>query len=434
MRLAEAMNQVRITDSLITGRKIKRSIQAGGPGSGCDPAVAEANGTKCGRPEGTGSPQIDKDRAKFHEFKARWAKVNNELLEYIDNPNAPQAAAKVDELKAIVKQMNTLEADRGTLEDIGMPGGPKDIVVVGAGPGGLAASVMGATDGLDTMFIDAQTQIGGQSKFSSRIENFPGFPIGITGAQLAKNMYDQATRLGADYRLGVRVTAMDFDPVTQMKTLHLSNGEHIQARAVIIAGGIEFKKMEFPGADSPHVIIGDGEKLAKISVNKPCVVVGGSNGAAQAALGVARTADHVYLLSRSPITKGMSDYQVQAVKNNPKITVIEGDEIAKLWLDEQQTPHTLETMNGRKLKANAVGIFVGGGPRTEWIPQQVKRQQGKIVVNNELETDLPGVFAVGDNRVGSIGRIGAAVGDGQMAERGVFSYFERLKQRTEANP
>lgn len=366
------------------------------------------------------------DAEKFHALKDRWAVVNNQLLAYVDDPKNPQAQALVNEQKQIVKDMYMLQADPGGLPGIGLPGGPRDVAIVGAGPGGLAASVMGGTDGLDTLLIDANTQVGGQAKFSSRIENFTGFPIGVTGDRLAQNMFEQAQRVGADTKLGVRVTGIDYDPKTGMKTLTLSNGEKVDARAVIIAGGVEFRKMDFPGAESRSVIYADAKSLAEASKGKPVVVVGGSNGAAQAALGAAQTASFVTVLSRSEIAKGMSDYQVSALHNNPKIHVIEGDEVSKLILGTDGLARQLVTKKGQTIDAAAVGIFIGGGSNVKWLPKSINIQQGKIATDSNLETSMPGVFAVGDIRHGSIGRIGAAVGEGQLASRNLLDYFTRM--------
>lgn len=388
-----------------------------------------SNGAEAASPRGGVIPE---HRAKFTELKAKWARINNALLPYVDRPEAPEARAKLNELKEVVKEMYTLKADPGGLEGIGLPGGPRDVVIIGAGPGGLAASVMGGTDGLDTLLIDGNTQAGGQAKFSSRIENYPGFPIGTTGEHLANTLLDQAQRVGAETKLGERVTGIAYRESDGMKTLTLSNGETVEARAVIVAGGVEFRKMDFEGSDSHSVVYADGKKLAELGRGKNVVVVGGSNGAAQAALGAALTADHVALISRSAITKGMSDYQVSALRNSPKISIHEGDEISKLICDDNKNARTLITKNGKAIDCNALGIFIGGASNTAWLPKSITLAHGKVAVNHNLETTMPGVFAVGDIRDGSIGRIGAAVGDGQMAERNVWEYFNTLQAKKKA--
>ena len=375
-----------------------------------------------------GGVQTASDRAEFQRLKGQWARVNNDLLEHIEHPDSPEARAKMLELKTIVKQMYRLNADPGGLEGVGLPGGPRDIAIVGAGPGGLAAAVMGGTDGLDTLFIEADEKVGGQAKFSSRIENYPGFPIGASGKRLAETLHEQAMRVGAEGKLGVRVTGLAYDEATGLKTLTLSNGETVTARSVIIAGGVQFRRMDFPGSDSKSVVYGNAEDLAEIAKGRTAVVVGGSNGAAQAALGVARSAREVYVVSRSPLEKGMSDYQVSALANHPKIKVLVGEEIAAL-----ESGGSLRLKSGKSIKADGVGLFIGSAPKTDWLPNGIARNaRGQIRVNDDLETGIRGVFAVGDIREGGIGRIGAAVGDGQYAQRNVFQYFKRLADQRKA--
>jgi thioredoxin reductase len=368
------------------------------------------------------------DAARFRELKGEWARINNDILPHLDRPDSPEAQKAMDQLRDVVKEMHTLQADPGGVAGIGKPGGPRDLVVVGAGPGGLEAAITGGTDGLDTLLVESQPTVGGQSKYSSRIENYPGFPAGVSGARLAQNSFDQATRLGAESKLGVRVTGLSYDPNTHLKTVTLSNGETIQSRAVILAGGLEFNKLNFPGADSKSVTYGDGKTMSEMGKGAPVVVAGGSNAAAQAALGAAQTSTHVTVISRSPLEKGMSDYQVQAVRHNPKITVIEGDEIGKLSGD------VLTTKGGKEIPAKSLGVFVGSSPKTDWLPKEIQRSdspgldKGKIIVDSELETGMPGVFAIGDQRVGSIGRILGAAADGQRAGKSIFNYYDRLQR------
>jgi hypothetical protein len=218
------------------------------------------------------------DVARFKELKGEWAKVNNELLAHVDDPEGPESRVRINRLEAIVKEMHTLRADPGGPAGIGLPGGPLDVAIVGAGPGGLTAGINGAAEGLDTMVIEANVVPGGQAKFSSRIENFPGFPIGVTGDRLTQGMYQQAQRLGAQTKLGVRVTGMTYDSETGLKHLTLSNGEKIASRTVILAGGVEFRRMTFPGSEGPGVIVGDGKALAKAGADGNVCVIGGSNG------------------------------------------------------------------------------------------------------------------------------------------------------------
>jgi phage-related protein (TIGR01555 family) len=376
------------------------------------------------------------DVAKYKALKNQWAQVNNGLLAYVDKPDSPEAREKLGELEGLVKQMQVLHADPGTTEGIGLPGGPRDVVIVGAGPGGLAASINGAAEGLDTLVIEANAVAGGQAKFSSRIENFPGFPVGVTGQHLTQDMFVQAQRLGAEATLGTRVTAMTYDATTGLKHLTLSNGQHVDSRTVILAGGVEFRHMAFPGSEGSGIFVGDGKALAAAGTGGSVVVIGGSNGAAQAALGCAQSAQHVYLLARHPIADSMSDYQISALKNNPKVTVIESDSIVKMFRDQHGNPESIETAKGQRLPVKALGEFLGSVPDARWLPANIPLAKGgRVPTNAGLETPIPGVYAIGDMRDGAIGRVGVAVGEGQFALREANMFLAKQKKpQTDAVP
>ena len=371
----------------------------------------------------TKSESYKKSRETFRALKREWSTTNTQLLKYVDHPDSTEARALLQKQKEITQAMQRLDIDPGGLEGIGLPGGPRDVVVIGAGPGGLSASIAGATEGLDTLVIDGNTEIGGQAKFSSRVENYPGYPIGTSGDDLAQDMFNQATRVGAEAKLGVRAVGLTNDPETGIKTITLSNGETIQTRAVVLGTGVEFRPMDFEGAQSPNVIYGDAKTCAEQAAGGSAVIIGGSNGASQAALTVAEKANEVYLLSRSPLEKSMSAYQRGQIENHPKIKTIIGDQIAAY----DEASHTVSTINGRDLSANAVGVFIGSRPNLDWLPTEITKENGRIKTDINMETSIPGVFAVGDNRVGSVGRIITAAGDGQVAIRSAFDYFNRLQ-------
>jgi hypothetical protein len=385
------------------------------------------------------------DAEKYKALRSQWSKVNNALLANIEHPDGPEANAALDQMEAIAHQMHQLHADPGGLMGIKLPGGPRDVTIVGAGPGGMNAAINGGIEGLDTLLIEANPVAGGQAKFSSRIENLGGFPAGVPGKKLTGDMLKQASRLGAETKLGVRVTGMSVGS-DGMKHLTLSNGEKIDTRAVILAGGLEFRPMTFPGSDGPGVFVGDGEGLAFKAAGGNAVVVGGSNGAAQAALGAAQTAKHVYIISRSPIKKGMSAYQVDALHNNQKVTVIEGDEVDSMSRDAKGNPVTVHTKQGQELPATAFGVFLGSAPKTDWLrgtgvevddgSQDAARHEahlpplkGKIRTDEDFETAVPGVFAVGDMRTKGAGRVGVAMGEGQQAIRHSWNYLEGLRHK-----
>jgi thioredoxin reductase (NADPH) len=216
-----------------------------------------------------------------------------------------------------------------------------------------------------------------------------------------------------------------------LKHLTLSNGQQVTSRAVILAGGAEFKKIPFPGSDGPGVYLPDGlNALVEEGADGYVTVIGGSNGAAQAALKCAETAEHVYILARSSITKSMSEYQVSAVRNHSKITVIEGDEIATLHRDEQGNPRSMETKKGQVLQVNALGLFTGQKPAAGWAPDEIKSKSGAIKADvATLETQIPGVYAVGDMRDGGPQRILASAGEGQQALRMLYNFLDEQKKQ-----
>jgi thioredoxin reductase len=390
-----------------------------------------------GAPNSEGGQFVDdnttsaKELEKYRALKKKWARVNDDLLKYVDDPDSPEAQKLMKELTGISKEMYGLDVDPGGYAGIGLPGGVRDVVIVGAGPGGLSAGIMAGTDGLDALVIEANTSVGGQSKYSSRIENFPGFPIGVRGAKLAQNMFEEAERVGAEVQLGARVVSLSVEPDTGYKVLTMDNGDTVRTRSVILGGGLEFRHIEFEGSDGSNVIYGNGAAVAELARGASAVIIGGSNGAAQAALGVAQLAEHVYVLARSSITSSMSDYQVSALKANPKITVFEGDQINAIQRDGAGNPIYVTTKTGRQLPAKAVGIFVGSSPSTRWLPTNIIGASGKIKTHpTTFETDIPGVFAVGDIREGNlVNRVGVAVGEGQIASKGIFDYFATTKKR-----
>lgn len=360
------------------------------------------------------------DAEKFEKLFDEWAKLNVESTDLADKADTPEALAIVDKQVAIFKEIHKLHADPGGPGGIGKPGGPRDVLIIGAGPGGLTAATHGGAEGLDTLVVEANVVAGGQAKFSSRIENYPGFPLGVSGEKLFQSMLTGAQRVGAETKLGVRVTEMTVDAKTGLKHVTLSNGEVIDSRTVIIAGGAEFRKLPFKGADGPGVIYENGAEVARIGKGGTVCVIGGSNGAAQAALGCTKTCDHVVLLSRSAISKSMSAYVVAGIRNNPKIEVIQG-EIEQLVRDASGNPVEVHTKGGETFPSKAVGIFAGNVPETKWVPTEVSRGEGKnnnkLHTKENLETNIPGVFAVGDMRDAGAGRIIIAAGEGAAALR-----------------
>jgi thioredoxin reductase (NADPH) len=267
------------------------------------------------------------------------------------------------------------------------------------------------------------------------VENVPGFPVGVAGDKLANNSFEELQRMGADTKLRTRATNITNDPVTGIKTITLSTGEKITTRAVVIAGGTTIKKYgeaggppAFPGSNSPSIIYGDSGKVITEAAGKPVVIIGGSNGASQAALAAAKHSP-VTLIARSPLSKGVSMYQEGQLRNHKNITVVEGDEMASVTTDKNGKAISLTTKNGLNVKASGIGVFVGSLPSTDWLPSEIKKtKEGRIDADINMETSIPGVFAIGDIRGGVLPgkpRIGVAMGEGGMVVPNVFDYFKK---------
>lgn len=369
---------------------------------------------------------IQADTAETSRLHHRWADLDRALLPYAGKPRAQAARAIIDEQKGITRKLHHLNVDRGGPEGIGKPGGARDVVVVGAGPAGLSAAIYGGTEGLDTLMIDANDRPGGQARMSSRIENVLGFPAGVTGRQYAEMGLEQAQRTGADTRFNTRVDRIDVDQKTGMKRLLLSDGTTVDARSVVLAGGVDFRKARMPGADAKGVVYGDSKALRKAAGKRPAVIVGGANSAGQAAVDAAAHLPHVTVIVRSNIAKGMSEYLVQQLRNDPKVTILEGAEIAEINKDKSGNVLSVALKDGSVIDVGGVGFFIGSAPNTSWTGAETD-ERGYLKVGGEgkgyLETSLPGVFAAGDMRADTVHRVITAAGDGAQAISQVHGYI-----------
>jgi thioredoxin reductase (NADPH) len=323
----------------------------------------------------------------------------------------------------------------------GDSGGLVDLTVVGAGPAGLAAAVYGASEGLTTVVLDAVGP-GGQAAASSRIENYLGFPSGISGAELAERAETQALKFGARLSTPCEIVALGIDE--HLRAL-LADGTDIPTRALIIASGARYRSLplerwdEFAGAG---IFYAATELEARSCADGPVTVVGGGNGAGQAALFLASCGCEVTVAIRRPeIESGMSRYLVDRLLANPKITVRGGTEVTRL-----DGEHLLESISlagpaGQNEQAcRGLFCFIGAEPATGWVNGVALDAHGFVrtdvqLTSDELgetwsalgrgplpfETSVPGVFAVGDVRHGSMKRVAAAVGEGASAVRSVHT-------------
>ncbi|MGH3639642.1 MAG: FAD-dependent oxidoreductase [Mycobacterium sp.] len=318
-----------------------------------------------------------------------------------------------------------------------------DLVVVGAGPAGLAAAVYGASEGLRTVVLERAAP-GGQAGRSMRIENYLGFPTGITGAEFAERAVIQANKFGAQLPVAMPVVGLTFDhgyPIVQ-----LDDQETVAGKCLLIATGAEYRRLE---AKNCEAFEGRGlyyaatQIEAQMCVGSEAVVIGGGNSAGQAAVFLAGQVRKVYLVIRGPsLSKDMSTYLARRIEQNPKIEVLLNTEVEEMDGDGHLGSVTLvnrTTGDARTIHTPAVFSFIGALPRTDWLPPEIEKDEkafartGPELARSSqwtlqrqpflLETSCPGVFAAGDVRSGSIKRVASAVGEGAMAVQFVHAYL-----------
>ncbi|GAB2627557.1 thioredoxin reductase [Paractinoplanes abujensis] len=317
---------------------------------------------------------------------------------------------------------------------------PYDVAVVGAGPAGLAAAVYGASEGLRVVVFDA-TAPGGQAGTSSRIENYLGFPDGISGADLTSRATIQAQRFGARISSPSRIAAIEPGPTGFVLTL--TDGSRALARAVVVAAGAEYRRLPLDNWDrfeGAGIYFAATELEAGLCAGAEAVVLGGGNSAGQAALHLARRCTRVTIvIRRNALTESMSHYLIDRIMAHDSIDVASSTVIgAVLGGDRLEKVELHDTRSGEKRLVGARGLFcfIGADPGTAWMPERVRRDDhGFVLTDADLpespgrrrlryETSLDGVFAAGDVRLGSMKRVAAAVGEGSSVIRSVHHYLE----------
>jgi thioredoxin reductase len=391
---------------------------SGGAGAGTSEATAE-EGYKTG----------------LSKMRRRWAYLDKQLFQYNDmDPKDSLVKKLVTEQISLSAQIHTLQMERSTTERQGDP--VRDVVVVGAGPAGIQAGIYGGSEGLNTLVVEASSEAGGQAGASSRIENLMGFPTGVSGAKLAKDGVEQAQRLGAEIRLNRQVAGLIYNPETGLKTLKFADGSTLESKAVIIAGGVQFNQVKIPGSDSPDVVYGSSSKLKKRVGDGDAIIVGGANSAGQAAMDTAISSRHVTLLARSGLG-AMSNYLKDQIEAHPRITV-KHDEIIEIRKDDDGRMTGAVLKDGTILPAKGVLYAIGSLPFTNWVSSSAieRDEKGFIktggVGREHLETNIPGVFAAGDVRSGSVKRVVTAGADGAAAISMVHGYLEKMPKPRKA--
>ncbi len=324
-----------------------------------------------------------------------------------------------------------------------------DLVVVGAGPAGLAASVYAASEGLDVLTADALAA-GGQAGTSARIENYLGFPAGISGADLTKNALLQAQKFGARITVPATVRSLGLDGGDRVVTLE--DGARLRTRCVLVASGVEYRKLDVPGFadfDGAGIYYAATEMEGKLCQGEEIVVVGAGNSAGQAIVFLAKYARQVHVVVRgSDLGASMSRYLVDRVRGLPNVTIHHGATVTGLEGNGRLGAVYVKTAEGkeRKFETDSLYLFIGADPNTTWLHGCVDLDRNGFVLTGTalaparsdaerwraagrtpflLETSLPGVFAAGDVRSGSAKRVASAVGEGAMAVSFVHAHISR---------
>jgi thioredoxin reductase (NADPH) len=399
------------------------------------------------------------DATRLREFAAR-NRLPHVWIEIEEDPEAEallgRFGAKPSETpvtvwqgKDVLKNPTNLEFARTTGLEVDAPlERTYDLVVVGAGPAGLGASVYGASEGLSTLALES-IALGGQAGTSSRIENYPGFPAGLSGFELASRILVQADKFGA--RTAVPQEAVGLRREDGHYHIELSDGGEVAARSVIAASGARYRRLEVPGLGrfegvSVHYAATEAEALR--CEGEEVAVVGGGNSAGQAALFLAGRTRRVYLLIRGEdLGKSMSRYLVDRLTATENVALLANTEIRELLGEDRLEGIAVEDNRSgtrRTLGARALFVFIGADANTGWLRGAVDLdERGFVLTGRELdgsaleedawrglsrepfllETSLPGVFAAGDGRSGSIKRCASAVGEGAMAVRLVHQYL-----------
>ncbi len=325
-----------------------------------------------------------------------------------------------------------------------------DLAIVGGGPAGLAAAVYGASEGLHTVIVEREAP-GGQAGMSSRIENYLGFPTGLSGGDLARRAVVQAKRFGVEILAPQEVTMVRTEG--PYRILKLADDSEISCHALMIASGVQWRRLEAPGVDrlqGAGVYYGGGATEALSCKGEVVYVVGGANSAGQAAMNFARYADRVVILVRGDsLSSTMSKYLIDQIEQTPNIQLWTHASVSEVHGDshlEEISVLCSDTDKIERVPASAVFIFIGALPQTGWLGDLVERDERGFILTGPdliraadrpkgwvldrdpflLETNVPGIFAVGDVRHGSVKRVASGVGEGSVAVQFIHQYLSKV--------
>jgi thioredoxin reductase (NADPH) len=419
---------------------------------------------------------LEDDRRPVPETKIvghRWSARSSEVREFLARNQVPYRWYSTDEpegkrlldaagadglrLPVVITpdgQALVEPADAELASRVGLATSPSkdfyDLIVIGGGPAGLGAAVYGASEGLRTVLVE-RTATGGQAGQSSRIENYLGFPDGVSGAQLTSRARRQATKFGAEVLTTRDVVGLEVNG--SARTVRFADGTTIDAHTVILATGVSYRQLGAPGLDEMTgrgVYYGSALTEAAACSEQDVFIVGGANSAGQAAVYLSRHARSVTILVRGPsLQRSMSYYLIQQIENIPGITVRTCTEVVEAGGHDHLESLTLRntaTGETEKVDAQWLFLFIGAAPLTDWLDGIVTRDDRGFVVAGpdlsvegrkprgwmldrapyHLETSVPGVFVAGDARAESAKRVASAVGEGAMAVMLVHRYLEKL--------
>jgi thioredoxin reductase (NADPH) len=325
-----------------------------------------------------------------------------------------------------------------------------DLAIIGGGPAGLAAAVYGASEGLHTVMIEREAP-GGQAGMSSRIENYLGFPTGLSGGDLARRAVAQAQRFGVEILSPQEVTGVRIEG--SYRILKLADGSEISCHVLMIATGVQWRRLNAPGVDrlqGAGVYYGGGSTEALACKGETVYVVGGANSAGQAAMNFSKYAERVVILVRgSSLASTMSQYLIDQIKATPNIQLWANAAVSEVHGDsrlEELSVLCMDTNKVERVPATSMFIFIGALPRTDWLAGLVERDDRGFILTGPdlmhggerpkgwelerdpflLETNVPGIFAVGDVRHGSVKRVASGVGEGSVAVQFIHQYLSKV--------
>ena len=407
----------------------------------------------------------------------RWSPVSHNIKDFLARNHVPyqwldiETAASDSEVRSLVELLdeeetrnlpvvilpNGVRLRQPSLVDLAEHAGLKtratedfyDLVIVGGGPAGLAAAVYGASEGLRTVMIEREAP-GGQAGMSSRIENYLGFPSGLTGADLARRAVVQARRFGVEI-ISAEATEVRVDG--PYRFLKLANGTELSCHALLVATGVQWRKLDAPGVErlaGAGIYYGAAMTEAMSTKDEDVYVVGGANSAGQAAMHFSRYARRVVMLVRgSSLGSSMSQYLINQLKATPNIQIEYNTSVVEAHGDnhlEAISIHCATTNEVNKVSANSLFIMIGAAPNTDWLADIVERDELGFIYSGPhltrdgkrpngwkldrdpglLETNVPGIFVVGDVRHGSVKRVASGVGEGSVAISFVHQYLSKV--------